>query len=369
MTYAVIIFCSIIAAVILAEIISRIGYRLYFHLPFQDKRIAEYPYSRFLEQTDSLVHCVFKKGFRSPEVNINSFGLRGDEPAPNGAKRRILVVGESNFFGAKLRDERRIWSKQLQRLLAYGGHGDWEVINGGHGDWEVINGGTPLYGSSQHWHFWNGALAEVNPDILVVGIGGNDVAQMGVLGERWHPGAHWPFEFLLKMERKGTWWNSILGRYCLYFFLRRFLERQSLQRFPKGKGELPWEACKRNILDQYGNFCSYARQNKIKIIFTNSPPLYNEKLTKEDERRLWAIQSSFRDSVERDGPYFADLKHATADGLCGELDVPYWDLKADFMANPRCFSCWYDMGHWNEKGMAFVARSLYNRIEKLGWWT
>jgi lysophospholipase L1-like esterase len=358
MNIAVSVVVAVISAVILAEIISRLAYRLYFHLPFRDRRIGEYPYSRFLEQSAPPVYCVFKKGFRSRGVNINRFGLRGDEPALDGAKRRLLVVGESNFFGAKLRNERLLWSKRLQDLLATHGHGDWEVVNGG----------TPLYGSAQHWHFWSGMMAEVRPDILIVGIGGNNVAQMNVLGERWRPEAHWPFEFLLKLERKSTRWNAFLSRFCLYFFLRRFFGAPLSSPFSRGEGTLPWDACKGHILEQYRKFFDYARRKGIKIMFTTSPLLFNANVTEEDERRLAAIQSNYRDSIERDGPYFFDLMDAVARDLCPELDVPYWDLKADFMANPHCYECWLDLGHWNEKGMDWVARKLYDRIDRLGWW-
>ena len=358
MSSAVFIIIGIITVIILAEIISRLAYRLYFHLPFQDRRIAEYLYSRFLVETDPPVHCIFKKGFRSSEININRFGLRGDEPAPNGARRRILVVGESNFFGAKLQNERHTWSNQLQRLLTTIGHADWEVINGG----------TPLYGSAQHWHFWAGALAEVRPEIMIVQIGDNDVAQMTLLGERWHPNAHWPFEFLLKLEKKGTRLNSLLGRFCLYFFLRRFFEKESAPRFPKGDGELLWEECKRHTLDQYRKFHSYAMQNGIRIVFVGPPLLCDLDLTKKNKRRLYAIQRNYQNSLKSEGPYFFDLKDSIAQELCPELDVPYWNLIADLQADPHCFSFWYDMAHWNEKGMSFVARKLYERIEKLGWW-
>lgn len=355
---AIWVLTGAIGVLIGAEIACRLAFRLWFRFPFHDRRIAEYPYRRLLEQTAPPVHCVFRRGFRSDHLNTNRFGLRGDEPAPNGEKRRILVIGESNWFGAKLRDERRIWAKRMQELLTEAGHGEWEVLNGG----------TPLYGSAQHWHFWTRALAEVRPEIVVVGIGGNDVAQMTVLGERWTPEAHWPFEFLLKLERKGTWWNAFLSRFCLYFLLRRLFEAPPAPHFPKGEGLLPWEACKRHILDQYRNFHGYASRTGIRIAFTNSFPLYTPEPTPGEERRLWAIQANYRDSIERDGRYFFELQDAVARGLCPELGVPYLDLKADFDAYPRRYECWYDLGHWNERGMDFIAKALYRRIDPLGWW-
>ena len=353
-----VVFLAILL-LLLAEMISRVAYRIYCRLPFRDRRIAEYPYGRFLVQVPAPVHCVMKKGFRSEKINVNRFGLRGAEPADNGLKRRILVVGESNFFGAKLLDERHIWADVLESVLKRNGHADWEVLNGG----------TPLYASAQHWHFWADALGDVKPEILVVCMGGNDVAQMTVLGERWTPEAHWPYEFLLKLERKSTWWNSFLSRFCLYFFYRRIFEGPPAARFAKGEGEMQWEACRRNILAQYRNFAAYAGSNTIKIVFATAPTAYHVPTSKENERRLWAIQSTYRDSITRDRPYFTDLNKAVSQDLCRELGIPYWDLQADFASHPNHFSAWYDMLHWNEIGMEIVARSLYDFIDRHGWWS
>ena len=90
---------------------------------------------------------------------------------------------------------------------------------------------------------------------------------------------------------------------------------------------------------------------------------------KDNERRLWAIQSTYRDSITRDHPYFTDLNKAVSRDLCRELGVPYWDLQADFAPHPDHFSAWYDMLHWNEIGMGIVARSLYDFIDRHGWWS
>ena len=358
MTEILLIALFFFAFLIFAEFLGRLAYRLYYGVPFHDRRIAEYPYSRFLQEMPPPLYCVFKKGFRSPQVNINRFGLRGKEPAPNGAKRRLLVVGESPFFGPKLRDESRIWATQLERILARSGHGDWEVINGG----------TPVYASAQHWHFWKEALDRVNPQIIVVAFGGNDATQMSVLGENWHPEAHWPFEFLLKLERKGTWWNSFLSRFCLYFLLRRAFEGHVPPSFARGEGSLPWEACRQNVMNQYKNFHDYAQSKGKRIAFANTFFVFNRQVTAREERCLFSIQSNYRVSIEHDGPYFFELIDAVSGNLCPTLGVPYLDLKADFDAYPRRFECWYDLAHWNEKGMTFIAKALYKRIDQLGWW-
>lgn len=359
MTTFLMFFCYIVAALMLAEILCRLVFRLYYGIRFRDRRIAEYSYADFVQLADPPLHYVYTKGFRSPKVNINRFGLRGEEPAPDGVKRRILVVGESTFFGARLRDVRRIWSKQLEQRL----------IREGRGDWEVLNGGSTVYNSSQHWHFWAKELERVKPKILVLSFCANDVAQMTVMGERWNTQTYWPKDFILKLlERKVNWQSNLFEPFCLYFILRRTIKSKTTPRFAKGQGSLPWEACKQNLLDQYRKFYDYARSKDIKVAFTCTFGAYSRIVTRDEEERLCAIQQNYRESIDRDAYYFFDFLDTLAHDLCPELEVPYLDLKGDFDAYPRRFECWYDLLHWNEKGMAFIADALYKRIYHLGWW-
>lgn len=268
-------------------------------------------------------------------------------------------MGESNFFGAKLRNERCLWSKQLGQRL----------IKEGHSDWEVLNSGSTAYNSSQHWHFWAGELERVKPEILVLSFCANDIAQMTVMGERWHPQTQWPLDFLLKLlERKVSWWSNLLEPFCLHFFLRRIIKGKVTLRFTKGQGELPWEACKRNLLDQYRKFYDYARRKGIRIAFTCTFGAFSRVVTAGEAKRLCAIQQNYRESIDRDAPYLFDLMDALSQDLCPALGVPYLDLKADLDAYPRRFECWYDLLHWNERGMAFIADALYKQIHQLGWW-
>lgn len=92
MTVFIFLFC-VVASLILAEILSRLAFRLYYGVPFHDRRIAEYPYANCIERVDPPINYVYKKGYRSPRLNINRFGLRGEEPAKDGMKRRILFGG------------------------------------------------------------------------------------------------------------------------------------------------------------------------------------------------------------------------------------------------------------------------------------
>ncbi len=58
-----IFFFSIVAALMLAETLSRLAFRLYYGVPFHDRRIAEYPYADFVEAADPPLRYVYIKRY------------------------------------------------------------------------------------------------------------------------------------------------------------------------------------------------------------------------------------------------------------------------------------------------------------------
>ncbi len=102
---------------------------------------------------------------RTTHVVINSLGMRGDELAPRGAGKRVLVLGDSLVFGYGVEHDQAL-PAQLQRALAARGV-----------DAVVGNGGVPTYGSRH-------AVAQLarldpafSPDAIVVcGFLGNDAS-------------------------------------------------------------------------------------------------------------------------------------------------------------------------------------------------
>ena len=61
-----IFFFSIVAALMLAETLSRLAFRLYYGVPFHDRRIAEYPYADFVEAADPPLRYVYINGISTP---------------------------------------------------------------------------------------------------------------------------------------------------------------------------------------------------------------------------------------------------------------------------------------------------------------
>ena len=40
-----------------------------------------------------------------------------------------------------------------------------------------------------------------------------------------------------------------------------------------------------------------------------------------------------------------------------------------FQKEPRRFEMYYDLAHWNKRGMTVTARTFFDEIDQLGWWS
>lgn len=91
-------------------------------------------------------------------LEINSYGLRERElGAPEPGTRRILVLGDSVVFGLGVTAEDafpRVLERVLQERLRAPVH--------------VINGGVPGYGTLQELKLFEGTVAELQPDLVLV---------------------------------------------------------------------------------------------------------------------------------------------------------------------------------------------------------
>ncbi len=353
----VFLFCifMIILILAMAEAITRIYYRFRFLLPFRSKSIGEYPYSRFIEKVDPPLEYRFKKGFHSEMVNINRFRCRGPEPAADGTKKRIMVIGESIFFGVKLKDEKKLWSVQLERILKEEGKDDWEVINAG----------SPVYNSLQHYIVWNQDLKKVKPDILLIELGGNDVSQAWMMGSKWKPGTPWPWKFIMALERKSPWSQRVFSASCLYFFFRRNMtERKS---FPRWDENIQWEKCLDYIKENYRKIVEDARKMGIKVACLPYAPAYDINTTEEQERCLEAIQANWKTFTMGRAQYDYGLINFLRDEISPELALPCIDLDNAFRNHHERYELYLDLMHFTDKGMELTARTIYDSIVRLGW--
>jgi lysophospholipase L1-like esterase len=101
---------------------------------------------------------------------INRHGLRGPdfEDVKPAGEFRLLTVGDSVTFGWELSEDEATWPGQLQGLL------DGRALP--RRRYRVINGGVPRYTSEQVLRFLRERLDELQPDLVVVCVGWNDLA-------------------------------------------------------------------------------------------------------------------------------------------------------------------------------------------------
>lgn len=120
-------------------------------------------------------------------VAINSLGLRGDEISFHKPPHtiRIVAVGDSITFGYGIPVE-DTYAKILERRLN-------ESVPGGT-RYEVLNGGTLGGSLGDYLHFLNQKAAELQPDIVLIGLCLNDIlvysegGAISEIGAQWHGG-------------------------------------------------------------------------------------------------------------------------------------------------------------------------------------
>jgi lysophospholipase L1-like esterase len=101
---------------------------------------------------------------------INRHGLRGPdyEDRKPSDEIRLLALGDSITFGWELSEDEATWPGQLQALL------DHQARPGR--SFRVINAGVPRYTSEQVLRFLRDRLDELQPDLVVLCVGWNDLA-------------------------------------------------------------------------------------------------------------------------------------------------------------------------------------------------
>ncbi|MCD6304833.1 MAG: SGNH/GDSL hydrolase family protein [Deltaproteobacteria bacterium] len=336
---------------------ARIYYGRRFRMPWRSRRIGEYPYHRFIEKAPPPLFFRFRKGFRSPQVNINRFGTRGPEPGPDRLKDRILLIGESVFFGAKLPREKDLWSRRLEARLR----------GAGYTGWEVLNAGVPGYNAVQYRTWWEGELKATRPKILLLEMGANDMTQAYVMGSRWKPGAPWPWEFIMRQERKSPWWNTFAAHSCAYFLWRRqkITERRG---FESQDGLFQYEECLRVVKENGRAILDQARSMGIRVALISITSAYDPESLEKPAPQLDAIQGNWRENMSTSGRWLIRMTEKWLHEFRTEVNCPGIDLMKAFWDHPDRYQLFLDVLHWNRKGHEFGAEVIFNEIEKLGWW-
>ncbi|RJR34838.1 MAG: SGNH/GDSL hydrolase family protein [Deltaproteobacteria bacterium] len=348
----------ILASLVLIELAARVYHYRRYGLSFQSRVFAEYPYEQFVEEADPPLGFRLKPGYRSPAVNINRQGMRGPELSASPGIKRVLVMGESQLFGVKLFNERDLWSFQLQKLL------DEKADSA----WEVINSSFPGYNTAQYKAFFEQELLCLNPDLLILNIGVNDITQARIFGEKWFPGITYQLEFAFALARKSPWWEKFLNRSCWYFLWRRKYGEAKRQASLKTQPVFQKDECFQSAFSNIGSIARRAQDRGSKVAFLFVNPAYEPNMSPENQGKIESLQSNWRHLVDSDGPSLFEFYARVKSELAPRLNLPVIDLRPRFWSHPHRFRLYFDLYHFKPKGMRLLAGYLHEEIQKLGWW-
>lgn len=349
MTY----FIFIIFLIITAELLMRLTYYKKHGIKFVPKRVGEYPYNKFIEECSPPLFWRLKPLYGEGQVHINSLGLRAWEPKKEC--RHLWVVGESDFFGAKLINEEKIWFKPLQDLLDRNG---CRI--------QVMNASFIGYNGHQTAQAVLSLPIEKD-DILLIRPNMNDISLAFMEGGDWKEGTPWPMAFVHKLERHKPVVFKLLDMSCLGMSLRRrlFQEENMGSAFtPKPGFQL--DRVLAHQADCLGQMIEFARSKGTSVGFFDLAASYEPEIRSEDRAKLSAIQANWETLVEGWGHFQFKSIEESIRQIAKPLGLPVLRLSSHIWQHPRRYHLFLDLVHFNEQGQGVVAQAFYEELVRSG---
>ncbi|GAU08535.1 hypothetical protein [Desulfoplanes formicivorans] len=342
-------FALIILLIVLAEIKARKDYLKKHSIPFEPKKVGEYPYNEFIDECGPPLHWRLKQGYASKQVHINSLGQRGPEPQPG--KRKIWVAGESELFGAKLPEEQHLWLNVLQNRLDEAGY-----------DYQVMNASIIGYNGQQTAEAVT-ALPIGPGDILLIRPNMNDLSIAVVNGKDWEPGTPWPMAFIHKLQSHKPWYQKALDQTCLGTALRKkWMKSDERQKAFASKPGFQQERVFEESLHLLRRMTAYARERGADVAMFDYVFSYEAEVNPEDEAKLSAIQSNWRFYIDKWSTIQFALQDFAVDRFAVPEGLPVLRLAPYIWKHPRRYQMFIDIVHFNAEGHTVYAQALYNEL-------
>lgn len=311
---------------------QRVKYALYEDLNPGEARVVPHPYLCYANtpgyRRGALSHN--REGFRGPDFSLQK---------PSGVFR-IVALGGSTTYTEGVSDNREIFTAHLERMLRERGFGRVEVINGG----------VPGYNTWETLVYLCFRVLELDPDLLIIYHGTNDVHCRFV-----NPEAY-------RADNRGRrkYWEaprvSSLQRHCtLWRIARRFrgASHMGLEPFtnapqyygPYHSVDDP-DAFFGDLLDR--NPAHFSRDNLRNIL----------AIAREHEVDVLLTSWAWTDAIPGDYAGFSFYQrgfremNALTEKLAEEKGAPFFDFAAQM---PRDLRYWRDGRHVNEEGSLLMA--------------
>jgi lysophospholipase L1-like esterase len=275
-------------------------------------------------------------------IKINSAGFIGEElKTKTDEQIRIVGLGDSCTFGAG--DYETAYPKLLDDLLSEG--------PGGNGRIEVINAGVEGHNSTMALSRYNYMVAPLEPDVVIVYIGWNDLMKTDPYGQS---GENTLSAFVRSID---TLWITRGIRKAVFFYLRPSLNppatgpesyRNTFEGFTPRRYQDNLDLILQSIVDD----------GAVPVLLT-LPTVVRPNMTADDLKEA-GVFFPYYPSAYAVGD-FLQLVEAYNDVIRDAADthgVPLIDIASDFSGLTPSTDYFYDTMHLSEKGRRSLAQKV-----------
>lgn len=297
--------------------------------------------------------------FRSGEyeINVNSYGFRGDEfamPKPPGTFR-IFAIGESTTFGWKgVKSHLEAWPALLQENLRqmYPARSI-----------EVINAGVPGYTSIEQRINFMLRISKLQPDAIVIYHGNNDI------NWSWVPDV--VTKTVYGREPAGsstTWWDRVTDHSYVFVELRSRLEFS--RRSGAAKHDDADPAALAMLHDNLRGLIQDAKRANVRVAIATFAHALDEQgapsVFSDQEKKLGVPQTGrWFDHLSPQGARKTfPLYNAGVRALAAEESIPLCEVGP---AIPKTTEYHTDWCHFTVAGEKLVAQQWSDTIRSAGW--
>lgn len=296
-----------------------------------------------------------------PKYRTNAYGLRGGAVARQASGPRVVVVGGSAAFGLRVPEDATFSAQLASRLSGV----------------EVLNAGVSGYLSGQELALVATQLLELEPDVLVVFDGWNDVydpywwSRFGD-GHRPHPGVNNGFRTLedrlvrYREIQESPWaalqeaGNALVRRTTVLAALAGMLGSEPETRPSRGLGPAERAAIADRYVSNLRTLHGLARARGIEMLVVVQPEL-GQYLPAATRSRLTGQPSA--DFIDGDeyAVYFPELYEEFRGRVVPELrnaGIPVIDATAGFVGTAEPRNLFVDAVHLSPAGHGRIAEML-----------
>lgn len=284
-----------------------------------------------LHVPDSVVGYKLNPGRKTGNISINALGYRGrgfSTKKPEGTFR-IVCSGNSITFGEAASADSTTYPAMLERIIRERGEVDEPV--------EVINAGVMGYTSRQCLLDLKTRLVALQPDLVLLCVGWNDITFSKYIG--WTPGMTWqdPWRLL-----------TLQGSYVFWFLNQRVLHIPARVR----------PDALRAFTDNLDSIISLCKNREIALAVVNPPTIFSEVMTLSEKRKC-----EINGFVPGEIPLFTAYV-AAIEEVATLRDIPMFDSGLTYSVRGKD-SLVVDVCHPNDAGYMHMVDVLYPQVRSM----